>query len=99
MKTLLKWAIRKFANNAKLKDAIRKANANLAKKEAGERATKIMGYGNDASETVAVYLEAYANDGKIDEAELAKINAQTDKMVDKYLSDERIDLIVDKLFD
>lgn len=99
MKALVKWFVKKIAKMQKVKDAIRAANDNLAQKEAGERATKIMEYGNDVSETVAVYLEAYANDGKIDDAELAKINAQTDKMVDKYLSDERIDLIVDKLFD
>lgn len=98
-KAIFKWLVGKFANAERLKAAIRAANANLAKKEAGERAAKVMEYCNDATSTVNVYIAAYGNDGKIDETELLAINAQCDRMVDKYLSDERIDLIIDKMFD
>lgn len=99
MKTLIKWAVKKFANADKIKDAIHKANAKLAEKEAGDRAARIMEYGNDASETTAVYLKAFANDGKMDAQELAAVNAQDDKMIDKYLSDEKIETILDAIFD
>jgi len=99
MKTLVKWAVKKFAKADKIKDAIHKANAKLAEKEAGDRAKQIMEYGNDASETTAVYLKAFADDGKMDAEELAAVNAQDDKMVDKYLSDAKIDAIVDALLD
>jgi len=99
MKTLVKWAIKKFAKADKIKDAIHKANAKLAEREAGDRAKQIMAYGEDASETVAVYLNAFADDGKMDAEELEAVNAQDDKMVDKYLSDEKIDAIVDALFE
>lgn len=91
--------MKKFANANKIKDAIHKANAKLAEKEAGDRAKRIMEYGNDASETTAVYLNAFANDGKVDADELGAINAQDDKMIDKYLSDERIESILDAIFD
>lgn len=97
-KAIVKWLVGKFATAQRIKDAIHAANADLAKKEAGERTTKVMEYGNDVTATVNVYIAAYGNDGKIDETELAGINAQCDKMVDKYLSDERIDAYLDKIF-
>ncbi len=96
-KAIIKWLVRKFANAERLKAAIHAANADLAKKEAGERATKVMEYGNDATATVNIYIAAYGNDGKIDETELWAINAQCDRMVDKYLSDEKINLCIDKI--
>lgn len=99
MKTIVKWAVKKFAKADKIKEAIRAANKKLAEKEAGSRAAEIMGYGNDASEVVAAYLTAYADDGKMDDAERAKCDAKCDEMVDKYLSDAKIDAIVDALFD
>lgn len=98
MKTLVKWAIKKFAKADKIKEAIHKANKKLAEKEAVGRAATIMGYGEDASETVAVYLNAYANDGRMDDAERAACDAKCDEMVDKYLSDAKIEAVVDALF-
>ena len=98
MKTLVKWAVKKFATSERIKAAIHEANRKLADKEAGTRAAEIMGYGNDASEVVAVYLAAYADDGRMDDAERARCDATCDAMVDKYLSDARIDAVIDSLF-
>ena len=98
MKTLVKWAIKKFAKADKIKAAIHAANARLAAMEAGDRAATIMGYGEDASATTAVYLNAYADDGKMDDEERAACDAKCDEMVDKYLSDAKIEAMVDALF-
>ena len=46
---------------------------------------KYAGYLRDAMATLAVYSEAVADDGKISDAELEKINAQTDALIDKYV--------------
>jgi len=99
MNTLVKWAVKKFANAGKIKAAIHDANKKLAAKEAGTRAAEVIGYGNDASEVVATYLAAYADDGRMDDAERDACDAKCDEMVDKYLSDEKIGAIVDALFD
>ena len=44
-------------------------------------------------------LEGFADDGRIDEVELDAINAQDDAVIDKYLSDEQIAALIDKLFE
>ena len=46
---------------------------------------RVAGYLRDSMATLAVYSEAVADDGKISDAELEKINAQTDALVDKYM--------------
>ena len=46
---------------------------------------KYAGYLRDGMATLAVYSEAVADDGKISDAELEKINAQTDALIDKYI--------------
>ena len=46
---------------------------------------KAAGYLRDGMQTLAVYSEAVADDGKISDAELEKINAQTDALIDKYM--------------
>lgn len=99
MKTLIKWAVKKFVSAERVKDAIHAANAKLKAKEATARTAEIMGYGEDASEVIAAYLNAYANDGKMDDAEAATVDAACDAVVEKYLNDERLDKIVDALFD
>jgi hypothetical protein len=99
MKTLVKWAIKKFVSKERIKDAIHAANAKLKEKETTARTAEIMGYGEDASEVIAAYLNAYANDGKMDDAEAAAVDAACDAVVDKYLDDDRLDRIVDALFD
>lgn len=98
MKKLVKWAVKKFVKADKIKASIHAANKKLAEKEAGSRAAEIMGYGNDASEVVAAYLNAYADDGKMDDAERSLVDATCDRMVDKYLSDAKVEAIVDAIF-
>ena len=46
---------------------------------------KYAGYLRDGMATLAVYSESVADDGKISDAELEKINAQTDALIDKYI--------------
>ncbi len=46
---------------------------------------RIAGYLRDGMATLAVYSEAVADDGKMSDAEIEKINAQTDALVDKYM--------------
>ena len=46
---------------------------------------KYAGYLRDGMATLAVYSEAVADDGRIIDAELEKINAQTDALIDKYV--------------
>lgn len=46
---------------------------------------KYAGYLRDGMATLAAYSEAVADDGKISDAELEKINAQTDALIDKYV--------------
>lgn len=46
---------------------------------------KIAGYLRDTMETLAVYSGAVSDDGKISDAELEKINAQTDAFIDRYV--------------
>lgn len=98
MKTLVKWFIKRYAKSAKVKELIHKGNASLATKEVGSRVSSIMGYSNDATALADVYLKAYSDDGKMSDEERAKCDAKCDELVDKYLSDEAIDALVDKLF-
>jgi len=46
---------------------------------------KYAGYLRDGMATLAVYSEAVADDGRISDDELAKINAQTDALIDRYV--------------
>ena len=46
---------------------------------------RIAGYLRDGMATLAVFSDAVADDGKISDAELAKIDAQLDSLVDKYM--------------
>ena len=49
------------------------------------------------SEVVGARLKAFANDGKIDAAELAQVNAADDAAIDKYFSDEKIGEWIDRI--
>ena len=49
-----------------------------------------MAYGEDAAALTAAYLKSYANDGRIDDAERAEIDALCDATLDKYLSDDTL---------
>ena len=68
------------------KKLVRKLNKKLAENAAldGGKA-KVAGYLRDGMETLAVYSGAVSDDGKISDAELEKINAQTDALIDRYM--------------
>lgn len=94
MKTLLKWLVKKFVTKDALKAAIHAANKRIAEKPASERAQQIMAYGEDASALTAAYLKAYTDDGRIDEAERAEIDALCDATLDKYISDDALEAAI-----
>ena len=68
------------------KKIVRKLNKKLAENAAldGGKA-KVAGYLRDGMETLAVYSGAVSDYGKINDAELEKINAQTDALIDRYV--------------
>ena len=98
MKTLVKWFVKKYVTNKTVKDAVHKMNAAFAAKVKVEGKEKVISVANDASTCVAARLEGFADDGKIDDTELAAINATDDKVIDKYFSDGQIEAIIDRLF-
>lgn len=98
MKKLVKWFVKKYVTNEAVKSAVHGMNASFAAKVKVEGKKKVVDAANDASRCIAVRLEGYADDGRIDEAELDAINAQDDAVIDKYLSDEQIAAFIDKLF-
>ena len=72
------------------KDVAKKIVRTLNKKLQGKAALtdgkqRIAGYLRDTMATIAVYSDAVADDGKIEDAELEKINAQIDTLIDKYI--------------
>ena len=97
MKTLLVWLVKKFVTKDALKAAIHAANKRIAEKSASERTQQIMAYGEDASALTAAYLKAYTNDGSIDDAERAEIDALCDATLDKYLSDDTLESAIEAI--
>lgn len=97
MKTLLVWLVKKFITKDALKAAIRAANKRVAEKAASERTQQIMAYGEDASALTAAYLKAYTDDGRIDDAEHAEIDALCDATLDKYLSDSALESAIEAI--
>ena len=97
MKPLLGWLVKKLITKNALKVAIHAANKRIAEKSASERTQQIMGYGEDASTLTAAYLKAYTNDGSIDEAERAEIDALCDATLDKYLSDDTLEAAIEAI--
>ena len=72
------------------KDTAKKLARTLNKKLAESVAidggkAKYAGYLRDGMATLAVYSEAVADDGRISDAELDKITAQTDALLDRYV--------------
>ena len=68
------------------KKLVRKLNQKLQEKAAASDGTqRVAGYLRDFMATGAVYSEAIADDGRISDAELEKINAQTDALIDTYI--------------
>lgn len=98
MKKLVKWFVKKYVTNEAVKNAVHVMNASFAEKVKVEGKEKVVDAANDVSRCVAARLEGFADDGKIDEAELDAINTTDDAIIDKYLSDEQIAAFIDKLF-
>jgi len=83
---LLSLALEFLLTKETAKKLIRTLNAKL--QEIGSLSdgkVKVAGYLRDAMATAAVFADAVSDDGKISDDELAKINAQTDALVDKYI--------------
>ena len=97
MKSLLIWLVKKFVSKDAIKAAVHAANKRVVDKPASERTQQIMAYGEDASTLTAMYLRAYANDGKIDDDERAKIDSQCDAMLDKYISDSALEAAIEAI--
>lgn len=97
MKSLLKWLVKKFIGKDEIKSAIHALNEELARREVGDTAAKVMDVSDDAAALLGVYLKGYANDGRIDETELAAVNAECDRVVDKYITDEAVAAALDKV--
>ena len=83
---LLELAFEYLLTKNTAKKLVRKLNKKLAENAAldGGKA-KVAGYLRDGMETLAVYSGAVSDDGKINDAELEKINAQTDALIDRYV--------------
>ena len=67
----------------KLAHTLNKKLADVAEIDGGK--AKYAGYLRDGMATLATYSDAVADDGKINAAELDKINAQVDALIDKYM--------------
>lgn len=83
---LLSLALEYLLTKETAKKLVRTLNAKLQEKAAlSDGKAKIAGYLRDTMETLAVYSGAVSDDGKINDAELEKINAQVDALIDKYM--------------
>ena len=83
---LLELAFEFLLTKDTAKKLARSLNKRLQERAAlSDGKAKAAGYLRDGMQTLAVYSEAVADDGKISDAELEKINAQTDALIDKYM--------------
>lgn len=83
---LLEWAFEYLLTKDIAKKLARSLNKKLQARAAlTDGKVKVAGYLRDTMATLAVYSEAVADDGKISEAELEKINAQIDSIIDTYM--------------
>ena len=98
MKTLVKWFLKHYLTNEAVKKGVHGLNAKFAEKVKVEGKEKLVDVANDASECVSTRLEAFKDDGKIDPAELARINAVDDAKIDKYASNDNIAAFIDAIF-
>ena len=83
---LLAFAFEYLLTKDTAKKLVRSLNKKLAENTALDGGKALYaGYLRDAMATLAAYSEAVADDGKISDAELAKIDAQTDTLIDRYV--------------
>ena len=97
MKTLVKWFVKMHLTKKAVKEAIHMLNASFAAKVRAEGKEKVIAVANDVSTLISARLEGFADDGKIDDNELAAINAKDDAVLDKYLTDDDLESLIDKL--
>ena len=97
MKTLVKWFVKMYLTKKAVKEAIHMLNASFAAKVRAEGKEKVIAVANDVSSLISARLEGFADDGKIDDNELAAINAKDDAVLDKYLTDDGLESLIDKL--
>lgn len=95
-KGILKWLIKKMVSRDTVKKLVHKANSVLAEKVVDERKAVIAAHAEAATNLVNSYLRAYSNDGKVDDVELALINADCDLLVDKYITDEMLESLIEE---
>jgi len=83
---LLEWAFEFLLTKDTAKKLAHTLNKKLQERAAlSDGKQKVAGYLRDSMETVAVYSGAVADDGKISDEELAKIDAHVDSLIDKYV--------------
>lgn len=83
---LLELAFEYLLTKETAKKIVRSLNKRLQANAAmSDGKQKVAGYLRDFMATGAVYSAAIADDGRISDAELEKINAQTDAIIDKYI--------------
>lgn len=89
----------KIKSNEIVKDVVHAGNKKLAEKvKVSGSGIDGVNYGKDLIELGQKYINAYSNDGKIDDEELAAIDTACDAVVDKYLPDEKISSWIDTAF-
>lgn len=98
MKTLVKWFLKHYVTNADIKRGVHSLNAKFADRVKVEGKENIVDVANDISECLGVRLESFKDDGKIDAAELERINAVDDAKIDKYVSNDNIAAFIDAIF-
>ena len=81
---LLELALSLFLTKGNVKTLIRTANERLAKMCNPEGKERYISYTEDAMKELAVRAESLSDDGKINDAELARINEFDCALVDKY---------------
>lgn len=81
---LLELAVKLFLTKNAAKTIIKAANERLAKVCNLEGKEKYIGYTEDAMKELAIRAECLSDDGKINDAELARINEFDCALVDKY---------------
>ena len=83
---LLALAFEYLLTKETAKKLARTLNKKLQEKAAAsDGKQRVAGYLRDFMATGVVYSSAIADDGKISDAELEKINAQTDALIDTYI--------------
>ena len=98
LKQALKQVKDKYLTNSVIKDVLHSGNAKLAEKVQMEGQQAAVKYGQELMALGQMYINAWADDGKMDENEVKAINAKCDAMVDEYLPNSRLALWTDTAF-